>query len=335
MLNAQPTASTLIASALVSSPNRQLFASHDLEETCAMVGRVMKPHQLGISRPTQRLNSRMHHLAFGDVSLSRLKYGAEVDIRPGPLEDFYLVQMPLVGHALIESGHDHVDSGPEVASVLSPTEPTTMRWGADNDQLMVRIARPLMDRALLAQLGRPADEPLRFELGFRWRDCAAWRCLMSYLLECSAQDVDVVRHKFMTSQIEQLVVATLFSMHAHNYSDAQPARRTAILPRHVRKVEEYLQAHAHEPVCADQLAQLAGVSLRSLYAGFKDFCGVSPMQYLKDLRLERARSDLLNLPDVANVASVALRWGFAHLGRFSVDYKERFGESPSESLRRR
>ena len=36
MLNAQPTASTLIASALVSSPSRQLFASHDLEETCAM-----------------------------------------------------------------------------------------------------------------------------------------------------------------------------------------------------------------------------------------------------------------------------------------------------------
>ena len=158
---------------------------------------------------------------------------------------------------------------------------------------------------------------------------------MSYLLECSAQDVDVVRHKLMTSQIEQLVAATLLSTHGHNYSDAQPVRRGAVLPRHVRKVEEYLQAHAHENVCADQLAQLAGVSLRSLYAGFKDFCGVSPMQYLRDLRLDRARADLLNLPDVPSVASVALRWGFGHLGRFSADYKERFGESPSESLRRR
>ena len=334
-MNAQPTPSTLLASALVSTPDRQLFASRDLQETCAMVGRVMKPHQLVMARPEQRLDSRMHHLAFGEVALSRLKYGAEVDVRPGPLEDFYLVQMPLVGHAFIESGGEHVDSGPEIASVLSPTEPTNMRWSRDNDQLMVRIARPLMERALLAQLGRPANEPLRFELGFRWRNCPAWRCLMSYLLECSAQEVDLVHHKLMTSQIEQLVASTLLAMHAHNYSDARPARQTAILPRHVRKVEEYLQAHAHEPVCADQLAQLAGVSLRSLYAGFKDFCGVSPMQYLRDLRLDRARADLLHLADVPSVASVALRWGFGHLGRFSADYKGRFGESPSETLRRR
>jgi transcriptional regulator GlxA family with amidase domain len=59
------------------------------------------------------------------------------------------------------------------------------------------------------------------------------------------------------------------------------------------------------------------------------------MQYLRHLRLDRARADLLHLADVPSVASVALRWGFGHLGRFSADYKERFGESPGESLRRR
>ena len=103
-------------------------------------------------------------------------------------------------------------------------------------------------------------------------------------------------------------------------------------PRHVRKVQEYLNAHAHEPVRAEDLARVAGVSLRSLYAGFKAFSGVSPMQYLKDLRLERARADLL--AGKGSVGSVALLWGFGHLGRFSADYRARFGESPSESLRR-
>jgi AraC-like DNA-binding protein len=334
MLNPQLLPSAPLGAALAAT-SRRLFASHDLEETRSMVGRVMKPHELRLTGPAQRLDARMHHLAFGDVSVSRLKYGAEVEIGPGPLEDFYLVQTPLTGHALIESGHEHVDSGPEVASVLSPTEPTSMRWSADNDQLMVRIARPLMERALLAQLGRPAGEPLVFQPGFLWRECSAWRCLMSYLLDCSAQNIDFVHNKLLTAQIEQLVVTTLLSMQPHNSGGAQPARRTAILPRHVRRVEEYLQAHAHEPVSAEQLAELAGVSLRSLYAGFKDFCGVSPMQYLKGLRLDRARADMLNLPDVTSVAGVAMRWGFAHLGRFSADYRERFGESPSETLRRR
>ena len=138
----------------------------------------------------------------------------------------------------------------------------------------------------------------------------------------------------MLAQIEQLAAAVLLASHRHNYSQAQPARNSAVLPRHVRKVQEYLQAHAHEPVQAEQLAAIAGVSTRSLYAGFRDFVGASPMQYLRELRLERARAELLG-SDAANVAAVALRWGFAHLGRFSSEYRQRFGETPSETLKRR
>jgi transcriptional regulator GlxA family with amidase domain len=79
---------------------------------------------------------------------------------------------------------------------------------------------------------------------------------------------------------------------------------------------------------------VAGVSLRSLYAGFKDYCGVSPMQYVRELRLDGVRKALLGEPD-CNIASIAMRWGFGHLGRFSMEYKARFGESPSQSVRRR
>lgn len=333
MSNAQHAPIAPLAGALLNAPGRRLFASRDLEETRAQVGRVMKPHVLGVEGRAQRLDARMHHLSLGDVSLSRLRYGADVSIQPGPLEDFFLVQMPLHGHARIESGAESVDSSPELASVLSPDNPTAMHWSADNDQLMVRIARPLMERSLAAQLGRPLGEALRFRLGFRWAECVPWRSLLSYMLECATQDVDLSRHKLIAAQMEQMVVATLLSLHAHNYSDAPPTRRGAVLPRHVRRVQEYLQAHAHEPVCADELARVAGVSLRGLYAGFKEFCGVSPMRYLRDLRLDRARAELLAGRDVGNVAGVALRWGFAHLGRFSADYKTRFGESPSQTLR--
>ena len=214
MSNAQHSSSVAIANTLLNAPSRQLFASHDVEETRSMVGRVMKPHDLGVMGRSQRLDARMHHISLGDVALSRLRYGADVEIRPGPLEDFFLVQMPLVGHARIESGTEYVDSGPELASVISPTETTAMRWGADSDQLMVRIARPLLERTLAAQLGHPLVAPLRFQLGFRWRDCAAWRCLMAYLLECSTQDADLTHHKLIATQMEQMVIATLLSMHA-------------------------------------------------------------------------------------------------------------------------
>lgn len=98
-------------------------------------------------------------------------------------------------------------------------------------------------------------------------------------------------------------------------------------------MQDFLRENMAEPVTAHQMALVAGVSLRSLYAGFKDHGGVSPMQYLRSLRLEAARQALLSEP-ARSIASVAMRWGFAHLGRFSMEYKARFGESPSQSGRR-
>ncbi|WP_447577473.1 AraC family transcriptional regulator [Achromobacter kerstersii] len=314
-------------------PAQQLFASGNLEEARSMVGRVMRPHHLGVVGAAQRLDARMHHLPLGEVSLNRLRYGAQVEIRPGPLEDFFLVQMPLSGSACIRSGPQQVDSTSELASVVSPDDDLAMCWSGDNDQFMLRVGRSLLERTLVGQLGGTLDRPLRFQLGFRWRDCPAWRCLMTYLLDCSSQHADLATHKLIVHQMEQLVAATLLSAHPHNYTGVPPGRRGAVLPRHVRSVQDYLQAHAHEPVSAEHLARIAGVSVRSLYAGFKEFLNVSPMHYLRDLRMERARAELLS-GESQNIASVALRWGFAHMGRFSAGYKARYGESPSESLRR-
>lgn len=332
MLNSLSHDADPLRAALLHAPDRHLFASHDLDETRALVGRVMKPHRLDVSGRAQRLASRMHHAAFGEVALSRLSYGAAVEILPGPLEDFYLVQMPLAGSARIQSGRQQIDSTPELASVLGPTASTAMRWSADCDQIMVRIARPLVERTLAAHLGRAPAEALEFALGFRWRECTAWHALVGYLAELASRPVDFTGHRLLAAQVEQLVVATLLSMHAHNFSEARTAHHRPLLPRHVRKVRDYLEAHADEPVTPAQLAAVAGVSLRSLFSGFKTCCGVSPMQYLKALRLDRARADLqAGAPD--QVADVAVRWGFGHLGRFSADYKARFGECPSETRR--
>lgn len=332
MPNAQFTSQAL-AGTLLNVPERQLFASRDLAQTRALVGQVMKPHRLEIHGDSQQLSSRMHHMTLGGVALSRLKYGAEVDIEPGCLEDFFLIQMPLAGHASIESGSQRIVSNCELAAVISPGDATVMRWSADADQLMVRIDRQLVERAVSAQTGRPDAEPVRFQLDFAWRESDAWRCMLLYLSEFAGNQIDVVQYRLLVANIEQLVVSTLIASQPHNMSELKGPRRTAVLPRHVRKVEDFLREHAHEPICADQLALLAGVSLRSLYAGFREYCGISPLQYLRNLRLDGARQMLLAEPD-SNIASIAMHWGFSHLGRFSIEYKLRFGESPSQSVRK-
>lgn len=318
--------------ALMARGASRLFASRDPDETRHHVGRAMKPHALHLAGRASALEARMHHASFGEVGLHRLRYGADVDILPDRLDDFYLVQMPLAGHARICSGDESLESDPTLASVLSPDDPIRMRWSGDCDQLLLRISRRRLERALAAQQRHAPEAPLRFALGMRWRALPAWRCLVDYLAACAEHGIDATQHGLVCAQIEQLVVTTLLASQTHD--GARPARRcTAVLPRHVRKVQDWLQAHAHEPVCVDQMAELAGVSVRSLYEGFRQFTGTSPMQYLKQLRLDRARAELLG--GAPSVAGVALGWGFEHLGRFSADYKRRFGESPGQTLRRR
>ena len=60
----------------------------------------------------------------------------------------------------------------------------------------------------------------------------------------------------------------------------------------------------------------------------------SPKAVLRDLRFDRARRDLLRAPSTATVTDIALRYGFAHLGRFSLACEKRYGEKPSEALHR-
>ncbi len=104
--------------------------------------------------------------------------------------------------------------------------------------------------------------------------------------------------------------------------------------RRIAPAEEYLISRLCEPVSRAELADIAGMSLRSLSRVFKRRHGVGPMAFLKQRRLEAVRLELLSAePAGTSVSEIAVRYGFSELGKFSVSYKAAFGESPSETLR--
>ena len=74
--------------------------------------------------------------------------------------------------------------------------------------------------------------------------------------------------------------------------------------------------------------------MRDGYA-FRQHVGVAPMAYLKKYRLEQVRRQLLEDRSSHNVSSIAIDWGFTHLGRFSIEYRKLFGEAPSHTAGRR
>ena len=59
------------------------------------------------------------------------------------------------------------------------------------------------------------------------------------------------------------------------------------------------------------------------------------MAYLRGVRLQKAREEMLRCDGTGTVTEIAMHWEFDHLGRFGVEYRRRYGETPSTTLRRR
>ena len=102
---------------------------------------------------------------------------------------------------------------------------------------------------------------------------------------------------------------------------------------HLNRAEEYICSNLKKPITRDQLAEVSSRSIRTLSRAFERRYGVGPMSFIKQRRLDAAYLDLLNAEaDATTVTQVAFNYGFMHVGKFAIEYKKVFGESPSTSL---
>ena len=139
-----------------------------------------------------------------------------------------------------------------------------------------------------------------------------------------------------TAMIEfaEFVVTNLLLFHPHNYSDALRRSDRMITPRDINRAVDYLEAHVDAPVTVADLVAASQVSGRTLFQHFRDFRGMSPMRYLRNARFAKVRDALLRAEAEESVTAIASACGFTHLSRFAVEYRRRFGERPSDTLRR-
>jgi AraC-like DNA-binding protein len=100
------------------------------------------------------------------------------------------------------------------------------------------------------------------------------------------------------------------------------------LPRHLKHAVRYLRDNLERKIVLSELVRAAGTSERTLQKQFRQVLGMSPVGYLRRLRLLAAREEILQ-SDNASIADIAMRFGCHHLGRFAADYRECFGETPS------
>jgi transcriptional regulator GlxA family with amidase domain len=119
----------------------------------------------------------------------------------------------------------------------------------------------------------------------------------------------------------------------HNGTAAPRYADKPIVPRDVKRAIGFMEAKLSWPISVADIAEASGGAGRTLFKHFQDFYGISPMRYLRNVRFEKAREALQRAQPQESVTEIAMAWGFSHFGRFSVEYRKRFGERPSETLR--
>lgn len=183
--------------------------------------------------------------------------------------------------------------------------------------------QPLPKHYLISKIAPTIEQQgLLYSLGVS--NILAWVSKNPYIYQLT----DVV--DLLCSQVFQLTVDALPPV-----EDAVPLRPYSQRIKAVKKVIDYLQACAKELPDIPKLCRVAGVSERSLQYGFIDYLGLTPIQYLRVVRLNGARSDLLQSQQHnVKVADIAMAWGFLEFGRFSREYKKLFLELPSKTLSR-
>lgn len=131
---------------------------------------------------------------------------------------------------------------------------------------------------------------------------------------------------------QELIRAMVACLTGHQVADAR-----CQIQQHVKiiaRFEEYLARRKFEPVYLAEMCAAIGVSERTLRTCCHEQFRVGPVRYLWLRRMHLARRALMRAdPATSSVTTVATDHGFWELGRFSVEYRALFGESPRDALR--
>lgn len=214
-------------------------------------------------------------------------------------------------------------------------QPVKFRYKGNYQHLVLRVQETALTKKLTALLGYEPNMPLEV----RWaqpvgQENEALRSLVFYL----AQSISTLEKCSVfcpvISELEQTVITTYLYANQSNYSDLLRASPKDVAPWQVRAVEDYIASHWDKPIDILQLVEITGASARSIYQTFARTRGYSPKVFLKRTRLGHARAKLQSSDPEASVTAIALSCGFNNLGHFARDYREFYGELPSETLAR-
>ena len=315
----------------------QLHKTSDIEVVHASVADILCPHKIKVSGSgSPDRDALIHSAPLPNGAIIYLAYGTEIRVEVSQL-GFFLLEIPLSGASTTYCGDGRVLSGPGQAVVAGPYQQFASEWTVDCSKLLIKLESATLESYLSTLLGRRQMRALDFEMDMDLSADSSATLLrtVQWILDELDQPGSLLHTAPLAGQqYQRMLMWTLLHSQPNNYSAELAARELPQLPHYIPQTEQFIQAHYDESISLEQLVENANVSERTLLEGFKRYREVSPMKLLKLTRLDYVHLALKEAESATNnVTDIALACGFSQLGKFSTEYKERFGESPSDTLK--
>jgi AraC-like DNA-binding protein len=315
---------------------RGVLTADTLDEATTLVRAAICPHRLRVNEPPRKSMVFLSSLDLGACGLTSLKYGFDVDIDVGCIEDTYLVKWTLAGQGQLWCGDRTAITSPLSMVITEPTEHTKIRMTAQCQHLTVRVSRRALLETLAAKLRRPPRKALRFKLEIPMDSdfARAWCELVAHICHVSATAPAVLANEGVRTQYSRTLMEIMLSTAPHSYSDSvddEPANRTAAW--HVGRARDYVHDHLSEGISITDIAARVGVTPRTLQNGFRKAFNLTPAEYIRRARVDALHRALLAADETAGVTNLMTNVGIVNFGRYAQYYREQIGVSPSTTLK--
>ena len=327
LMGPQPTS----ASAMVAL-QKSVLRTSDLGETIDAISCIYCPHEVEVRGSNRGVAAVLEVIHGGIQPIVGLRYSTPVRIDAGDFRQLMLMMTCVDGSATAVQQRSSATWHRGQTLPQSPGLSTQLDFDGRFAQTSVRLDIERLETLCSRWLNSPLDRPLRFELRpFPAELETAWAQAVALIQ--TYERMTIVLPQAAAASLDEFMLSLVLAQHPHTYSDDLRRLSRAALPRIVREAEHWMRIGGPE-TSVSAVAARVGVSLRSLEAGFRESRQTTPTQYLRKVRLDAARAELLAPSESTTVTSVALANGFFHLPRFSAYYRTAFDEPPGLTLRR-